>query len=533
MLSLSCTCAGRKGIQEGLSLWRQNQCPPWLPETIEVELEENGNVIVREYDNTKCDWKVSNKETPLPFPISNVLDSSSKNSSSRKIPRKRRYKLQAVVSFIRNSVGTSDNNENNQTNDDALPREGHHVVHIRVPGHYASRSFDQQKKCIEKCLRRVDLSTSDIDSGEDSDTLAASSVNKDILSPFNWTLTSKVTKESLQERYDIIDQKLVQSLERHKSGDGDSWVLANGFVVTKTTVEDAQTYTANFKEPCLVFFRDEELLIENEPYSGYSCNNSEGCLVKDFDSSSLSIPQSVMYTRSISNGMESLFSRFSPSDLPGEGDLVAIDAEFVRVQHEESIITATGSKKTINEGRNALARMSIIDCRTGSVIIDDHILPREPVLDYLTRFSGIHQSDLDPSKSPHHLVTLRDAYLKLRLLVDRGCIFVGHGLSQDFFTVNISVPQSQIIDTVEIFHREKDRYISLRFLANYLLGHDMQQDIHDSIEDAKAAYEIYQKAVDLKKGNVFEKTLTDIYDFGRRTAWKLGVEDVDILKTKN
>jgi len=110
---------------------------------------------------------------------------------------------------------------------------------------------------------------------------------------------------------------------------------------------------------------------------------------------------------------------------------------------------------------------------------------------------------------------------------------VGHGLSQDFFTVNISVPQSQIIDTVEIFHREKDRYISLRFLANYLLGHDMQQDIHDSIEDAKAAYEIYQKAVDLKKGNVFEKTLTDIYDFGRRTAWKLGVEDVDILKTKN
>jgi PAB-dependent poly(A)-specific ribonuclease subunit 2 len=48
--------------------------------------------------------------------------------------------------------------------------------------------------------------------------------------------------------------------------------------------------------------------------------------------------------------------------------------------------------------------------------------------------------------------------------------------------VNLVVPNQQIIDTVEIFHQERVRNISLRFLANYVL--DMQRDTHDSVEDA-------------------------------------------------
>lgn len=41
--------------------------------------------------------------------------------------------------------------------------------------------------------------------------------------------------------------------------------------------------------------------------------------------------------------------------------------------------------------------------------------------------SGLTASDLDPGSSPHHLVHQRTAYLKLRALADRGCVFVGHG----------------------------------------------------------------------------------------------------------
>lgn len=90
--------------------------------------------------------------------------------------------------------------------------------------------------------------------------------------------------------------------------------------------------------------------------------------------------------------------------------------------------------------------------------------------------------------------------------------------------VNLVVPNQQIIDTVELYHQDRMRYISLRFLANYVLGRDMQQDTHDSVEDALAAYELYLKAMELKKSNQFDKLLGDLYEYGRKTDWKLGVE---------
>ena len=106
-------------------------------------------------------------------------------------------------------------------------------------------------------------------------------------------------------------------------------------------------------------------------------------------------------------------------NLPKRGDLVAIDAEFVCVQPEESFISYSGSKEMISEPRNALARLSVINCQTNEVMIDDYVLPQEPVVDYLTRFSGIRSSDLDAKSSPHHLVTPQEAYLKVRLLMER------------------------------------------------------------------------------------------------------------------
>ena len=152
--------------------------------------------------------------------------------------------------------------------------------------------------------------------------------------------------------------------------------------------------------------------------------------------------------------------------------MVAFDAEFVAVAEEESMLTLTGSKVILRETCHALARISVIDGRAGSagaVIFDDHVQPNEKVSDYLTRFSGIVEDDLNPKRSKHHLITSRAAYLKLRCLVDRGCIFVGHGLQQDFWTANLAVPPTQIIDTLDIYHKPAQRFISLRFLTNFVL----------------------------------------------------------------
>ena len=83
-------------------------------------------------------------------------------------------------------------------------------------------------------------------------------------------------------------------------------------------------------------------------------------------------------------------------------------------------------------------------CDADLVMTDDYVLPSEPVMDYLTRFSGLTAEDLDPATSRHNLVTSRTAYLKLRYLIDRGCVLVGHGLKKDFRIINIFVPPSQV-----------------------------------------------------------------------------------------
>jgi PAB-dependent poly(A)-specific ribonuclease subunit 2 len=210
--------------------------------------------------------------------------------------------------------------------------------------------------------------------------------------------------------------------------------------------------------------------------------------------------------------------------LPGEGDIVALDAEFVSVQEEETVLGDSGDKVIIKETRHALARVSVVDCRSNSILIDDHVLPKEPVVDCLTRFSGILPGDLDPKTSPYHLVPTRTAHLKLRALMERGCIFLGHGLSTDFLTSNLYVPPHQIIDTVELYHKDRHRFISLRFLANYVLERDTQQDVHDSVEDALTSYELFLRAKELTAIGAFARFLDELYEHGERTSWRLGVD---------
>lgn len=54
-----------------------------------------------------------------------------------------------------------------------------------------------------------------------------------------------------------------------------------------------------------------------------------------------------------------------------------------------------GSKVVTKEGRQGLARVSVVDGRgygppaAAPVIMDDYVVQSEPVVDYLTRFSGI------------------------------------------------------------------------------------------------------------------------------------------------
>ena len=51
----------------------------------------------------------------------------------------------------------------------------------------------------------------------------------------------------------------------------------------------------------------------------------------------------------------------------------------------------------------------------------------------------------------------------------------------------------------------------------------MQSKTHDSVEDAKAAWDCYRIGLKLKQAGEFDRAVTKIYEFGRKTDWKLGV----------
>ncbi len=81
-----------------------------------------------------------------------------------------------------------------------------------------------------------------------------------------------------------------------------------------------------------------------------------------------------------------------PEELPKPGTLIAIDAEFVSMQQEETEYRSDGTKKVIRPARLSLARVSVLrgdGPKEGVPFIDDHIHTSEIIVDYLTEFSGI------------------------------------------------------------------------------------------------------------------------------------------------
>lgn len=477
-LSLSCACAGQKD-SEGLLVWRQESEDRdfWLPEYIEVILGEKGSVTVRELvskDNEEEKWEEFQNTKDLPESVINVI----KEQLGSLKPEKKRYRLDSVLSMVRDDLDRSCPTGMTSSTAGNESVYGHHILHSRISPSFKKIIVQEQ---IEEATKL----------------LSPTCCTKD-------TLLDGTTKEDIEKRIEKARSRMEDSLEK------DEWILFNGYSVEGTVVEDVRSFRVRFKEPSVLVFTAVE---DNDKEIGIACNDWK-------------VPPEIMRSISISGGSRSKYSTQQRVNvLPGEGDLLAFDAEFVSLDEEESTLTHTGSKMLLRETRHAIARISVIDCsrRPPSVLLDDYVLPREPVVDYLTRFSGIVEKDLHPKLSPRHLISSRAAYLKIRCLIERGCIFVGHGLGGDFWTLNVCCPPSQMIDTLEIYHKPAMRYISLRFLTNVCLGRDMQQDTHDSIEDALAAYELYQKSVEDKDQSVFEKRLEDLYAYGLKTDWKLGL----------
>uniref|UniRef100_A0A1B6CJM8 PAN2-PAN3 deadenylation complex catalytic subunit PAN2 n=1 Tax=Clastoptera arizonana TaxID=38151 RepID=A0A1B6CJM8_9HEMI len=291
------------------------------------------------------------------------------------------------------------------------------------------------------------------------------------------------------------------------------WYIFNDFSVNPVAGQEAVWFSLDWKIPCVLYWTSRKFSGQN--VNTPVCSIPAGIFAED-----------VCVARSGKGSIT--FTPLTPEETPGPGDLVAMDAEFVTLNQEESELRSDGKLATIKPSHMSVARISCVrgqGALEGTPFIDDYIATQERVEDYLTKFSGIKPGDLDANYSSKHLTTLKSTYLKLRFLVDNGVKFVGHGLCNDFRVINLIVPPEQVIDTVHLFHLPHQRMVSLRFLCWHYLGRKIQSHTHDSIEDAKAALQLYQLYQEMEAENRVRHSLEEMYKVGMNLQWKVPGDD--------
>ena len=137
-----------------------------------------------------------------------------------------------------------------------------------------------------------------------------------------------------------------------------------------------------------------------------------------------------------------------------------------------------------------LARCSIVN-RYGHTLYDEHVVPKEKVTDYRTWVSGIRPKDVS-RKNALPFEKVQADVMKLC----KGKILIGHALKNDFKALLLAHPRRDIRDTARYKPFRKlmgGRTPGLAKLCKKLLGFEVQQGEHSSVEDAQVPMAIYTK----------------------------------------
>ncbi|CAM1511060.1 Fc.00g085730.m01.CDS01 [Cosmosporella sp. VM-42] len=175
------------------------------------------------------------------------------------------------------------------------------------------------------------------------------------------------------------------------------------------------------------------------------------------------------------------------------GKYVGVDCEMVGV--------GPGGYESV------LARVSLVDFH-GKQVYDSYVKPRERVTNWRTAVSGISQ------KSMRFARDFEEVQNEVAKILE-GRILIGHDLKHDLEALILSHPARDIRDTAKFPGFRKygnGRKPALRLLAQQILGVEIQDGAHSSIEDARVTMLLFRKhksAFDVDHLNRYApKTLT-------------------------
>lgn len=181
---------------------------------------------------------------------------------------------------------------------------------------------------------------------------------------------------------------------------------------------------------------------------------------------------------------------------------LAMDSEYVVESYMKKEIVPNGVVKIMKPDIRVLARLTVIKKHGDKmkILFDDYVSHHKNIEDYVTAYSGILPGDLEYGKSKKKLHYRQETFRKFWTLIKRNCTIIGHGLKSDFTGINIKVPDDQVIDTAKIYWNG-GRLLSLKYLFHKMFGQSIQDNNHDSYEDAYAAFVLYEKYKEMKDNN--------------------------------